>query len=165
MTAKFDELLGALSDAGVEFILIGGVAATVHGSARLTRDVDVVYRRSPENLTRLVSALQAHSPYLRGAPPGLPFRWDERTVRGGLNFTLTTTLGDLDLLGEMTGGGSYEALLKESIEVQVFGRTLKCLSLNQLIAAKRAAGRPKDLEALAELEALRQEARKKPGEA
>ena len=63
----------------------------------------------------------------------------------------------------MTGGGSYEALLKESIEVQVFGRTLKCLSLNQLIAAKRAAGRPKDLEALAELEALRQEARKNPG--
>ena len=47
----------------------------------------------------------AYQPYLRGAPPGLPFRWDDRTLKAGLNFTLTTTLGDLDLLGEVAGGG------------------------------------------------------------
>ena len=66
----FEGLLEALSGAGVEFILVGGVAATVHGSARLTQDIDVVYARAGENLERLVAALAAHGPYLRGAPSG-----------------------------------------------------------------------------------------------
>ena len=101
----FEGLLEALSGAGVEFILVGGVAATVHGSARLTQDIDVVYARAGENLERLVAALAAHGPYLRGAPSGLPFRFDTQTLEGGLNFTLTTRLGDIDLLGELVGGG------------------------------------------------------------
>ncbi|PYO55521.1 MAG: hypothetical protein DMD83_19215, partial [Candidatus Rokuibacteriota bacterium] len=75
----FRGLLRALSDAGVECILVGGVAATAHGSSRLTLDLDLVYRRSPENIERLVAALAPLHPYLRGAPPGLPFRWDART--------------------------------------------------------------------------------------
>jgi hypothetical protein len=74
-------------------------------------DLDVVYGRSPENVGRLVLALTPYHPYLRGAPPGLPFRWDAATVQRGLNFTLTTDIGDLDVLGEIVGGGSYEALL------------------------------------------------------
>src|SRR3990167_3614262 len=106
----FAALLRCLSEAGVEFILVGGAAATAHGSARLTQDVDVVYRRSSANLARLVTALAGHAPYLRGAPPGLPFRWDARALERGLNFTLTTDLGDLDLLGEIVGGGTYEDL-------------------------------------------------------
>lgn len=161
--AQFERMLAALGDAGVEFILVGGMAATVHGSARLTQDVDVVYRRSPENFMRLVVALSAHFPYLRGAPPGLPFRWDERTLRAGLNFTWTTILGDIDLLGEITGGGRYEDLFAGSVEIRVFDRSVRVLALDQLISAKRAAGRPKDLEALAELEALREERRGPPG--
>jgi hypothetical protein len=104
----FAGLLRALTSADVEFILIGGVAATVHGSARLTRDVDVVYRRSAENHARLVRALALHSPYLRGAPPGLPFTWDADTIARGLNFRLVTALGDLDLRGEAAGGGTFE---------------------------------------------------------
>lgn len=75
----FKALLRVLSEAGVDFILVGGVAATVHGSARLTLDVDVVYSRAPSNLDRLVVALTPHHPYLRGAPAGLPFRWDAVT--------------------------------------------------------------------------------------
>jgi predicted nucleotidyltransferase len=150
-------LLRTLAQGGVEFILVGGVAATAHGSARLTQDVDVVYSRSSDNLARLVSALAPHSPYLRGAPPGLPFRWDKGTLLRGLNFTLTTALGDLDLLGELTGGGSYEDLLTDTISIQVFGVECRCLALEGLIRVKRAAGRPKDLEAVAELEALREE--------
>ena len=78
-----------------------GVAATIHGSARVTQDLDIVYARTPENFARLVAALAPHAPYLRGAPPGLPFRWDAETIRRGLNFTLTTTLGDVDLLNTM----------------------------------------------------------------
>jgi predicted nucleotidyltransferase len=145
---------------GVRFILIGGGAATVHGSARLTLDVDVVYARDPDNSNRLVAALSPHQPYLRGAPPGLPFRWDERTIRNGLNFTLTTTLGDLDLLGEVAGGGTYEQLLPFTEELTAFGITCRVVTLERLIQLKRAAGRPKDLEIIAELQALLEERRK-----
>jgi hypothetical protein len=80
-----------LAGADVEFIVVGGVAARAHGSARLTNDLDVLYRRTPENMNRLVTALGPHAPYLRGAPPGLPFLWDADTLRRGLNFTLTTS--------------------------------------------------------------------------
>ena len=147
-------LLGLLSSAGVEFILVGGAAATAHGSARLTQDVDIVYARSAENIQRIVRALSRASPYLRGAPPGLPFRWDSRTLERGLNFTLTTSLGDLDLLGEITGGGSYADLLPHTLRLHVFGVECPCLDLETLIRVKRAAGRPRDLEAVAELEAI-----------
>jgi len=157
MTPDFEGLLRVLHDAGVRFILVGGLAATVHGSARATYDVDVVYSRAPDNLERLVRALAPYRPYLRGAPPGLPFELDLETVRRGLNFTLTTTLGDLDLLGEVAGGGTYERLLSRIIEFEAFGFTIVCLDLAALIETKRAAGRPRDLEAIAELESLRDE--------
>ena len=135
-------------------MIVGGLAAAIHGSARLTQDVDFVYSRAPDNIERLVVALRPYSPYLRGAPPGLPFTWNEATVERGLNFTLTTTIGDIDLLGEITGGGDYEALLPHSLEVDIFGCRCRCLDLPALIRTKRAAGRPRDLDALAELEAL-----------
>jgi hypothetical protein len=96
-------------------------------------------------------------PYLRGAPPGLPFNFDEETVKRGLNFTLTTTLGSIDLLGEIVGGGGYDDLLRHSIPLSIFGRNVLCLDLDKLIQVKRAAGRPKDFEAIAELEAIREE--------
>ena len=91
----------------VEYIVVGGAAALAHGSARFTQNLDVVYSRSPENLERLVSALRDLRPYLRGAPPGLPFVWDRVTLARGLNFTLETSLGQIDLLGEIPGGGTY----------------------------------------------------------
>jgi predicted nucleotidyltransferase len=155
----FKSLLRTLGEAEVDFILVGGLAATVHGSARLTRDVDVVYRRSRQNLERLALALAPYHPYLRGAPPGLPFRWDVATIERGLNFTLTTDLGQLDLLGEIVGGGNYEDLLRHTVATQIFGVNCRTLTLEQLIHVKRAAGRPKDLEAIAELEALLEERR------
>jgi len=153
----FQALMSLLVNSGLEFIVIGGLAASAHGSARSTRDLDIVYRRTRENVDRLVSALSPINPYLRGAPPGLPFVWDARTILSGLNFTLTTSLGDLDLLGEVTGGGGYEQLLDHSIEVELFGVKLRCLGLERLIHVKRAAGRPKDFEAVAELEAILEE--------
>lgn len=153
----FKTLLRALAEGGVEFILVGGVAGTVHGATRLTLDVDAVYRRSPENLERLVLALGPYRPYLRGAPPGLPFRWDAATLARGLNFTLTTSVGEIDLFGEITGGGTYEALVPDTVVIQVFGIACRCLSLERLIEVKRAAGRPKDFEAIAELEAILEE--------
>ena len=153
----FEGLLRTLSDGRVEFILIGGTAARAHGSARSTNDIDVVYRRTVENLQRLEAALAGHAPYLRGAPPGLPFRWDARTIKSGLNFTLVTDLGDLDLLGEVVGGGRYEDLIEHSIEIDALGVRCRCVDLPKLIALKRAAGRPKDFEVIAELEAILEE--------
>ena len=152
----FPGLLRALAEEGVEYIIVGGAAATAHGAARLTQDLDVVYARSDENLLRIVRALAPHEPYLRGAPAGLPFRLDVETLGRGLNFTLTSKLGDIDLLGEVVGGGGYAALLPHTIEIELFGLRCRCLGLDKLIAVKRAAGRPKDFEALAELEAIRQ---------
>ena len=90
-------------------------------------------------------------------PPGLPFRLDGQTIRNGLNFTLTTTLGEIDLLGEITAGGGYENLLPYAVSLDVFGVRCQCLGLDRLIYVKRAVGRPKDLEALAELEAMLEE--------
>lgn len=153
----FEALLQRLSDCQVEFIIVGGAAATAHGAARLTLDLDIVYRRSSDNIVRLVAALTQHHPYLRGAPPGLPFVWDARTVTQGLNFTLTTDLGDLDLLGEIIGGGKYEDLLPNSPTIRIFDRDCRCLDLDTLIRVKRAAGRPKDFDGIAELETIREE--------
>jgi hypothetical protein len=152
-----ERALQVLAHGGVEFIVVGGVAARAHGSPRLTNDLDVVYRRTNENVQRLAAALAPHAPYLRGAPRGLPFRWDVETIARGLNFTLTTSFGEVDLLGEIAGGGGYDALLPESRRVAAFGVECLCLELLPLIRVKRAAGRPKDLEAIAELEALLEE--------
>ena len=157
MTADFEGLIRTLADAQVEFILVGGLAATVHGSARATYDVDIVYRRSAENIERLARALAPLTPYLRDAPPGLPFRLEAGTILRGLNFTLSTSLGALDLLGEIAGGGTYETLLSDVATISVFGRECRCIGLKRLIELKRAAGRPRDLEAVAELEALLEE--------
>jgi len=154
VATDFSGIIGTLLDAGVEVVLIGGLAAQAHGAGRLTQDVDFIYRRTDENIRRLVGALAPVSPYLRGAPPGLPFSFDESTIKRGLNFTLTTTLGDVDLLGEMVGGGTYEQVVGQTQTLDVFGRRLRVLDLPALIRAKRAAGRPKDLEAIAELESL-----------
>ena len=141
----------------MEFIVIGGFAATAHGSAHVTVDLDVVYSRTAENVARLAAALEPLEPYLRGAPPGLPFHFDSNTIKRGLNFTLTTTAGDLDLLGEATGGGTYAALLPHSEVREIFELECRFVNLETLIHLKRAAGRPKDIERIAELEALRQE--------
>lgn len=153
----FEALLGALSDGDVAFVIVGGVAATVHGSARLTQDIDVVYARTAENLERLAMALAPLDPYPRGAPDGLPFEWSVATLRRGLNFTLQTSVGSIDLLGEIIGGGGYADLLPHSVEIELFRRRCRVLDLPWLIRTKRAAGRPRDLEMIAELEALEEE--------
>ncbi|MHB2021234.1 MAG: hypothetical protein ACYCW6_30240, partial [Candidatus Xenobia bacterium] len=128
----------------------------LHGSARFTQDADVVYQRSDDNLERLVRALQDLHPYLRGAPPGLPFKWDVRTLKAGLNFMLTTDAGAIDLLGHIAGGPAFEDLQADSETLEVDGNRWRCLTLEKLIAVKRAAGRPRDLDAIAELERLRE---------
>lgn len=155
----FNALLRLLRENQVEFIIVGGAAATAHGSARLTFDLDIVYKRSRENIARIVNSLKPIQPYLRGAPPGLPFDWSVQTIEKGLNFTLTTTLGAIDLLGEIVGGGGYDQLVQDTIHIQIAGVECLCLGLERLMEVKRAAGRPKDLETVAELQQIIDETR------
>jgi hypothetical protein len=152
----FEQALTALASARVRFVIVGGLAITIHGSSYVTFDLDFCHARDAENLSRLVQALRPYNPRLRGAPEGLPFRFDEDTLRSGLNFMLTTDIGDIDLMGEVAGLGDYAAALAASTPVELFGASFDVLTLEALITSKRAAGRPKDLMVLPELEALRE---------
>ena len=137
-------------------MIVGGVAAAIHGSLLLTNDLDVCYARDPANLRRLAGALQSVHARLRNAPEGLPFILDAETLKRGLNFTFVTDIGDLDLLGEVRGVGHYEEVFAGSVTVELFGYRFAVIDIGKLIVAKRAAGRPKDLIALPELEAIQE---------
>ena len=153
----YGQIIDALVAERVEFIIIGGAAATAHGSSRLTEDLDIVYSRSKENVGRLFRALEPFRPRLRGAPDNLPFRWDDETLRNGLNFTLSTSAGALDLFGEIIGGTTFQDLVADSIHINIFGSECLCLGLARLIEVKQDTGRPKDIEAVAELKVILEE--------
>lgn len=159
---KLEETIRILYDADVEFVVIGGAAMGLQGSAHLTKDIDFCYARTTKNMERLAKALEPFNPVLRGAPPDLPFRFDAKTIGSGLNFTLTTDLGDLDFLGEVSGLGSFQEVLAASDLRNVGGVDCRVLSLEGLIKSKIAAGRPRDLYVLPELRALN-EVKKKTG--
>lgn len=153
---KLRELLGLLTEAGVRFSVIGGVALIVRGVQRATEDLDIAYARDRENLTRLAGALAPLHPRLRGVPPELPFVLDDYSLRQGLNFTLDTDLGPLDLLGEVPGLGTFDHVDAFSDEVTIGGVRVLALTVDGLERAKRAAGRPKDLVDLGYLKKLRE---------
>jgi hypothetical protein len=148
-------LLGRLASHRVELVIVGGLAMAAHGSVDVTGELDICYRRTTENIRALVDVLAPLAPHLRGAPPGLPFSLDAAIVRDGVNFALTTDRGDLDLLGEIPGVGDYDQVLVQSEERTLTGLTVRVLSLDGLIAAKKAAGRLKDRNHLLELEELK----------
>lgn len=156
-TVPFDPvpILRQLIASAVDFVVIGGLAMRAHGSAHITEDLDVCYGRTDENMAALTAALAPIHPYLRGAPPGLPFRFDVPTIRAGLNFTLTTDYGSFDLLGELSGVGDYDRVVAQSQQEEVFGLRFRVLNLDALIAAKKAAGRLKDRNHILELEELK----------
>jgi predicted nucleotidyltransferase len=158
---RFGDVLRVLNANCVKFVIVSGIAGLAHGLARATFDIDLLYRRDTTNIRRLVEALLPFNPRLRGAPAGFRFSWDEQTVEAGLNFPLVTTLGDIDLLGEVTGVGSHEQLLPDCITMVVFGQRCHCVTLERLIQIKRAAGRPKDFEMIAQMQALLEERRKR----
>jgi hypothetical protein len=148
-------VVSLLASHQVEFVIVGGQAMIAQGSAHLTLDLDLCYRRTPANCAALATALDPVHPYLRGAPPGLPFRFDAPTIQAGLNFTLKTDLGDVDLLGEVSGIGNYEQVLAQSDELTVWGFKVRVLSVDGLIAAKKASARGKDHQHLLELKELK----------
>ena len=151
-----EKQLRLLGEFGVDCVIIGGVAATVHGSEIPTTDLDICYARDTANLERLAAALKSVHARLRNAPENLPFILDTETLRKGLNFTFTTDVGSLDLLGEVRGVGYFADVVEDSAMFELFGYRFPVLDLAKLIIAKRTAGRAKDLIAIPELEAILQ---------
>ena len=151
---NFIAAVQALVDEGVDFVIIGGWSAILHGSSSVTNDLDICYSRSPDNLKRVVAALTSFHPRLRDLPQNLPFVWDQATLRNAAILTLSTDLGAIDLLAEVNGLGGFEEVKANSILVQAFDREVRTLDLPALIRAKRATGRAKDLKVLPELEGL-----------
>jgi len=148
-------ILQELANRKVAYVIIRGQAMTLQGSAYVTLDLDICYARTPENIAALAAAISPLHPYLRGAPPGLPFRFDPPTILAGLNFTLQTDAGDIDILGEVSGLGGFDQAFVQSEEKTVFGLQVRVLSIDGLIAAKKAVGRLKDHNHILELEELK----------
>jgi len=142
---------------GVDFVVIGGIAARIWGSPTVTRDLDVCYARAPANFERLAAALQEVHAKLRGVKDEVPFRLDARTLAAGDSFTFKSDVGDLDCLGTPTGTGGYDDLKAGAELVDVDGLKVWVTSLADLIEMKRAAGRNKDRVELEVLGALRDE--------
>lgn len=161
---KFKEILSALKQHNIQFVFVGGQAAVARGSAYVTLDVDLCYARDEENLENIVNALSPFHPYLRGADKNLPFIFDARTLKMGLNFTFCTDIGDIDLLGEISGIGTYEDVLKFSETMEIYGMDCKVLTIDGLIKSKEAAGRQKDEAVIKELRALQEIQRQKKKE-
>lgn len=153
---KATEVIQALAKNEVVFVVVGGIAIRGHGSSYLTQDLDVCYSRRRDNLKKLAATLAPFNPRPRGFPANLPFIWDEQTLQNGATFTLETSIGDIDLLAEVSGVGTFEDVFNESVSMNLYGFEVRVLSIEGLIKAKRAAGRTKDLLVLPELEALKE---------
>jgi hypothetical protein len=150
-------LLASLVDGGVRFIVVGGIAAQSHGSPMMTGDLDICFDRDRQNLERLAAVLVGLAAVRRGMPDGVEAPIDARALRAGQTFTLTTRLGDLDLLGAPDPGFDFATLARGAVRFEYEGSHVLMAGLDDLIAMKRAAGRPKDLLALEILGALREE--------
>lgn len=158
-------LLRRLSDAGVDFLVIGGIAVLVHGYGRTTKDLDITYATNPANLERLGAALVEMGARLRGVEDDVPFVPDERTLRRTQMLTLETPDGGLDLLVDPPGAPRYEDMRRRAEVIDLDGATIRVVSLDDLLAMKRAAGRPQDLADIDALHTVRRVQRRVDAEA
>lgn len=152
--SELNGLLQRLSEAGIEFVVVGGVAAVLHGSSLVTRDLDVCANLNGENLQKLRDAFRDLHPVHRIGPERHSFLEIPEPGASLTNLYLQTDLGALDLLGSITGIGDFDQVRKSAIQVELFGRKVKVLALEALIKAKEAVGRQKDLLAATELRAI-----------
>lgn len=154
--SDLQRLLLRLSEAGIDFVLVGGYAAVLHGSSALTRDVDVCAALTPDNIERLRDALRDAHPVHRLSVQRPSFLDEPRPGVGLNHLYLHTDLGTLDLLGSITGVGDFERVARDAVDIELFGHRIRAISLDDLIAAKEALGRDKDLIVAKELRAIRE---------
>lgn len=152
-----EEVIRLLGRHWVRYVLIGGLAAVTRGAPLITQDVDLCHARDAKNLEHLADALREVHATLRGADPGLPFRCDARTLAAGDAFTFTTDVGWVDILATPAGTEGYDDLARTAEPLRLFDHRVLVADIDDLMRMKRAAGRPKDLLALEELGALRDE--------
>ncbi|HVX83471.1 MAG TPA: hypothetical protein VH253_01515 [Phycisphaerae bacterium] len=151
---ELEQIAAIFARHGVEYLIIGGQAEVLHGSPRITYDIDFCYRRRRENFPRLAAALQELQCTLRGAPKDLPFILDARTIEMGNNFTFDTPLIDLDLLGYVEPIGTYEELRPNAVHYPSHGIDLWAISVEDLLRIKRHINRLKDQESIYQLLAI-----------
>jgi predicted nucleotidyltransferase len=154
--SDLNQLLQRLCDADIEFVIVGGFAATLHGSSLVTRDLDVCAVLSSDNVEKLRNALRDLRPAHRFTPQKLSFLDIPDPGVAMLNLYLSTEMGPVDILGSIMGVGEFEQVRAGAIEVELFGRRCRVISLDDLIRAKEALGREKDLLAVKELKAIRE---------
>ena len=159
MNGHFDpfRVLRELLAHDVKFVVIGGVAGRAWGSPTITNDIDICYERSAANHQALADALRKLGATLRGAPAGLPFILDAKTIAMGDSFTFDTVAGAVDCLGTPSGTEGYADLIRDASPVQVDELRFDIVSLDDLMRMKRAANRPKDRIELEILAALKEE--------
>jgi hypothetical protein len=152
---KLQALLGRLGRAEVDFVVVGGVAVVFQGYGRATKDLDIAYATSDDNLRRLGEVLLALHARLRGVPEDVPFVPDGRTLARTRLLTLETDDGSLDLLAHPPGAPPYATLRERADRVDLDGLVVAVAALDDLLAMKRAAGRPQDLVDIDALEVAR----------
>lgn len=150
------DLLRLLNDSGVRYVLIGGLAGIAHGSTRRTEDIDVCAPLDDDNISRILAAYRAINPRHRMRPDLPPLSDDPANIRGFKNLYLVTDLGSIDFLGDLPGVGDFQTVMTHTIELDLQGVRCQVLTLDALIAAKKAARRRKDVYDLAEYEVIRQ---------
>jgi hypothetical protein len=155
-------LLERLIQAGVDFVVIGGVAVIVQGSPRFTKDLDICYATDQANLDRLGRLLLDLDAKSRGIDEDLPFVPDARALRQAAMLTLTTRNGDIDLLADPPGSPGYATLKRKASRIDLDENVMLVASIDDLIAMKTAAGRPQDIVDLESLEIARRRARHEP---
>lgn len=147
-------MISCLLEAESDFVVIGGLALQLHGGDYVTYDADLAIIRRRENVKRIAAALAPYHPIPIHWPEGLPFVWDDQTIMNATTLTLTTDVGRIDLLAEPDGAPPYPQLKARAAVFDLDGRRLYVASIEDLISMKRAAGRPKDLAHIAELETI-----------
>ena len=143
-TADLEALLEELQKGGVEFIVVGGAAAVLHGAPITTQDLDIVHRRTPENVARLLAVLRALDAEPRPVRSGGAAMLNEQLFLGSGQLNLTTSLGPLDPLCVVGQGEGYDELVEHVVEIRDGSLRLLVLDLPSLIRIKRATGRAKD---------------------
>lgn len=150
-----NEILKRLLQSNVEFVLVGGLAAVAHGASTMTQDVDVCLSFKPENIKKVLVALQDIHPTVRAGSGKIPLNEYsvERLAELG-NVYVMTDLGELDLLGQIAGLGDYEKVKTAADPISLMGLTCLILSIEALIHVKEAMNRPKDRQVVLELKVI-----------
>ena len=152
---SLSDLLKVLMDSKIEFVLIGGYASVVYGSTMVTRDLDICALVTPEQIEKLRQCLKDFHPKHRMTPKKLSFLDHPEDTAGTKNIYLETDLGVLDVISQVTGVGEYGRIALKAVEIQIYGKKCKVISLEDLIASKLAMGRDKDKAVVRELKIIK----------